>query len=197
MYLKVCQITVQVTCLERLQTSRFELKFSGPYCLTSTTMAPGVTTGNFSLTLSPCWKDSQILTKPSQLSNDTVELELDTSGLAQSSRSLQLTCVKAAWVLTLQCFRPTEVIGFSYEDGCQTVYTVRLDPTWDVQTLLRLIEAVTISERQDVRSCGVYASQCPTAWSSCTASLRYFDSPQSALEWPNTKEAIQSKVIQA
>lgn len=156
-------------------------------------MAPGVASGQFSHT----WKDFHILPKRLQLPKDTVELELDTPGLAQTSRSLQLTCVKAAWVLTLQCFRPADVISFSYDDGCQTVYTIRVDPTWDVQTLLRLIEAAAISEGQDVRSCGVYASQFPAARNSCTASLRYFDSPQSALKWPNTKEAIKSKVIQA
>ena len=170
--------------------------FLVPCCLTSITMAPKVTSGQLSHTISPCWEDAHILPKRLQLPRDTVELELDTLGLAQTNRPLQLTCVKAAWVLTLQCFRPTDVISFSYEDGCQTVYTVRVDPTWDVQTLLRLIEAAATSERQDVRACGVYASQFPAARNSCTASLCYFDSPQSALRRPNTKEAIRSKVIQ-
>lgn len=160
-------------------------------------MSPGVTNRQFSRKLSPRCKYSHTLLRRTRLPKDTVELQLDTPSLAEISRSLQLTCVKAAWVLTLQCFRPTDTISFSFEDDYETtVYTVRIDPTWDVQTLLRLIEIAEISEKQDVQSCGVRISQSLAIRNSCTASLRYFNSPQSALKWSNPKEAIKSKVIE-
>lgn len=56
------------------------------------------------------------------------------------------TFLKAAWILTLRCFQPEEVIHMCYDEelvqrsGTPIVFTVRVNPDWNLQSLLEALE---------------------------------------------------------
>lgn len=56
------------------------------------------------------------------------------------------TFLKAAWILTLRCFHPEEVIGIIYNEGMiprpdsSITFNVRVEPSWDVLSLLETLE---------------------------------------------------------
>lgn len=160
-------------------------------------MAPGVTRRQFSRKLSPRWRNPHILLKRIRSPKDTVELELDNAGLKSGSAppELAFSCFKAAWILTLQCFQPTDVISLNYDDGLQTVYTIRVNPEWDLQTFLQLIQDAEWTKDANAQSYGVGISREPSILNSCTASLRYFDQPQGKIKQPSTSDDTKSKVI--
>ncbi|KAL1885141.1 hypothetical protein Plec18167_001798 [Paecilomyces lecythidis] len=74
------------------------------------------------------------------------------------------TFLKAAWILTLRCFRPEEVIQMSYDEGSTlgpgspTVFTVRVNPDWNLRSLLDTLEAPSSS-----LSYGAQVSQLPSS----------------------------------
>lgn len=78
----------------------------------------------------------------------------------------QSTFLKAAWILTLRCFRPEEVISISYDEGLvprphsPIGFTERVEPEWDVWSLLERLERKELGE---VTGSGAV----------CTAALRY------------------------
>ncbi|KAJ6153629.1 hypothetical protein N7470_006588 [Penicillium chermesinum] len=164
-------------------------------------MAPGVARRQFPRQLTPRWKYPHTLPKrialsrQIQLPRDTLELDIDTPGLLGTCTSLHFACLKAAWVLTLQCFQPADVIHFSYEpdNDCPIVYTVRVDPSWDVQTLLQLIESADVSEKRDAQLYGVYASPSPLLEAHVLHFCTILTAPRLDRKWPVTKETTQSK----
>lgn len=56
------------------------------------------------------------------------------------------TFLKAAWILTLRCFHPEEVIGIIYNEGMiprpdsSITFNVRVEPSWDILSLLETLE---------------------------------------------------------
>jgi amino acid adenylation domain-containing protein len=85
----------------------------------------------------------------------------------------QSTLLKAAWVLTLRCFHPEEVIGIIYDEGMiprpdsSIAFTVRVEPDWDIWSLLEVLE---MKERGEETISGAKLSYSRHV---CTASLRY------------------------
>lgn len=92
------------------------------------------------------------------------------------------TFLKAAWILTLRCFRPEEVIQMSYDEGSlaeptiPAIFTVRVNPDWNVQSLLETLEVPSSS-----LSYGARLSQLPFPSSVCTSALRYLTSLEETL----------------
>lgn len=91
-----------------------------------------------------------------------------------ASRSIkESTLLKAAWILTLRCFQPEEVISISYDEGNvpqpnpPIAYTVRVEPDWDVRSLLQTLE---MNKGHEVTSFGAKPSPSRHV---CTAALRY------------------------
>ncbi|OQE24369.1 hypothetical protein PENSTE_c007G00926 [Penicillium steckii] len=98
-----------------------------------------------------------------------------------SSSATDLTFLKAAWILTLRCFEPEDMINLNYDKGTTTqsefsaTYTVRVDPDWDVASLLKVLQPqengkLTSSESQFAHSRSI-----------CNAELRYVTNPSVTL----------------
>lgn len=98
-----------------------------------------------------------------------------------SSSATDLNFLKAAWILTLRCFEPEDVINLNYDKGTITqsefsaTYTVRVDPDWDVASLLKALQPqengkLTSSESQFAHSRSI-----------CNAELRYVTNPSVTL----------------
>lgn len=91
------------------------------------------------------------------------------------------TVLKAAWILTLRCFEPEDVINLSYDRGTiaqsehSSTYTVRVDPDWDVASLVK-----TLQSQENEKLTGS-ESQLPHSRTICTASLRYITNPNRPL----------------
>lgn len=156
-------------------------------------MAPGATRRQFPRKLSR-WKYLSNLPKRVRPPRETVELELDITGLDTGSLADQLVYLKAAWILTLQCFQPREVIQLIFEADALAVHTVRVDPQWEVRTLLEQIEATNLSENHDAQSYRPHSAQASSR-NACTASLRYVGGLEKASNWPIENGASKSKVF--
>ncbi|GAB1192605.1 hypothetical protein APSETT444_001798 [Aspergillus pseudonomiae] len=119
-------------------------------------------------------------TKPIDCFKDAVQLELSRHWpLRQQVKGSAF--LKAAWILTLRCFEPEEVISISYDEesgskaGCSTAFTVRVEPGWDVPLLLETLET---QQKANVSSAG---PQLAHSRSVCTAALRYITNPSPSL----------------
>lgn len=90
----------------------------------------------------------------------------------------------AAWVLTLRRFRPEDVTTLSYEDDSTpsfelpTTFTVRVDPDWDVRTLLETLEIQKTGKVSRLfESNGARNAKPGHSATACTSSLIYTTTP--------------------
>ncbi|GAD99012.1 AMP dependent ligase, putative [Paecilomyces variotii No. 5] len=107
------------------------------------------------------------------------------------------TFLKAAWILTLHCFRPEEVIQMSYEEGSLTgptmpaIFTARVKPDWNVRSLLEILEVPSPSLSYAAR-----LSQLQSPSSVCTSALRYLTVPEETLIQPSSGNGKIDTAIQ-
>ncbi|KAJ5314437.1 uncharacterized protein N7443_001321 [Penicillium atrosanguineum] len=136
-------------------------------------------------------RNALAFTKTAGSSEDASELDLGQFWCSHESLVSQSidksTFLKAAWILTLRCFQPEEVISINYDEGSALkfdpstpmVYTVRVNPEWDVRSLLKALgatEAFAVSSSS--QSYGAQLSQLPLSRHVCTSALRYLATPE-------------------
>lgn len=90
----------------------------------------------------------------------------------------------AAWILTLRRFRPEDVTTLSYEDDSTprfefpTTFTVRVDPDWDVKTLLETLEVQKTGKVSSLfETDGARIAKPGHSATACTSSLIYTTTP--------------------
>ena len=125
-------------------------------------------------------------TKPIDSFKDAVQLELSQhwplrQQISDPGSVRESTFLKAAWILTLRCFAPEEVISISYDEefgsdaGHSTAFTVRVESSWNVPRLIKTLET---QEKANVLSAGPQISH---SRSVCTAALRYITNASPSL----------------
>ena len=94
------------------------------------------------------------------------------------------TFLKAAWILTLRCFHPEEVMSLSYVEESNRrsdppiAFTVRVNPDWDVSSLLEALEMKEFSKvTSSSQSYGARLSDLPQSRHVCNSALRYVTIP--------------------
>lgn len=114
---------------------------------------------------------------------DVVELDLGHSW-SRLRETQALTSIlgtdllKAAWILTLGRFLPEDVTTLSYEDDTfsrfelPAIFTVRVDPDWNVRTLLDKLEVQKASGASSECN-GTQITKPGYFGTSCTSSLIY------------------------
>lgn len=98
------------------------------------------------------------------------------------------TFLKAAWILTLRCFHPEEVMSLSYVEESipkpdpPIAFTVRVNPDWDVSTLLEALEMKEFSNvKGSAHAYGARHSDIPHSRHVCSSALRYVTIPDRLL----------------
>ncbi|KAJ5865372.1 uncharacterized protein N7529_007288 [Penicillium soppii] len=94
------------------------------------------------------------------------------------------TFLKAAWILTLRCFHPDEVMSLSYVEESiprsnpPVAFTVRVNPDWDVSSLLKALEMKEFGTvTSSPQSYGARLSDLPQSRHVCNSALRYVTIP--------------------
>jgi hypothetical protein len=94
------------------------------------------------------------------------------------------TFLKAAWILTLRCFHPEEVMSLSYVEESiprsnpPVAFTVRVNPDWDVSSLLKALEMKEFGTvTSSPQSYGARLSDLPQSRHVCNSALRYVTIP--------------------
>ncbi|KAJ5836536.1 hypothetical protein N7447_002562, partial [Penicillium robsamsonii] len=89
------------------------------------------------------------------------------------------TFLKAAWILTLRCFHP-EVTSLSFVEepiprsDPPIAFTMRVNPDWDVSSLLEALEMKGFSKMtRSSQSYGAQLSDIPQSRHVCNSALRY------------------------
>ncbi|KAJ5362150.1 hypothetical protein N7541_002994 [Penicillium brevicompactum] len=133
--------------------------------------------------------DTLYLQSPTKLIDcfkDAVQLELSQhwplrKQISDTGSVRESNFLKAAWILTLRCFAPEEVISISYDEelgsdaGDSTAFTVRVESSWNVSRLLGTLET---QEKANVLGAGPQISH---SRSVCTAALRYITNTSPSL----------------
>lgn len=140
------------------------------------------------------FRKAQVLAKSICTPEDVSELELgqywtDRTEAMGSPNFKKSTFLKAAWLLTLRCFQPEDLIHMSYDEGLDPesstpmVFTVRVNPDWDVWSLLGNIEAQEPSALPtSSQSYTDQLSQLGPFLHICTSALRYLTVPEQSLK---------------
>ena len=136
-------------------------------------------------------RNALAFTKTAGSSEDASELDLGQFWCSRESLVPQSikksTFLKAAWILTLRCFQPEELISIEYDEGSALksgpstpmVYTVRVNPEWNVQSLLDALEATeAFAVSSSLPSHGAHLSQLPPSRHVYTSALRYLAAPE-------------------
>lgn len=135
-------------------------------------------------------KNALVFTKTAGSSEDASELDLGQFWCSHESLVQQSfkksTFLKAAWILTLRCFQPEELISIQYDEGSALksgstpmVYTVRVNPEWNVQSLLDALEATeAFAVSSSLQPHGAQISQLPPSRHVYTSALRYLVAPE-------------------
>lgn len=133
------------------------------------------------------------ITKSIHSSEGVSELDLGQSwSIAHKDMVFQAikesTFLKAAWILTLRCFQPEEVIHISYDEelaptsGTSIVFIVRVNPDWDIRSLLEALEVTKCpAEPYSSLSYGAWLSEIPSFRHVRTSALRYLTVPEQTL----------------
>ncbi|KAJ5628644.1 hypothetical protein N7490_010872 [Penicillium lividum] len=128
--------------------------------------------------------------------HDFIQIYLDqywSSADTLSAPIKESTFLKAAWILTLRCFQPEEVINMSYEEviprsgssGPPVTFSVRVKPDWDVRSLLETLEVNKSDRVQDSHNYGAV----------CNSALRYVTIPGPPLAPSTSFNGILELVI--
>lgn len=149
-------------------------------------MAPSLVASNTPSTEGfPGLQNPQTFTKSIYSSKDVSEFDLGQYWTTVQSTVVtqpikESTFLKAAWILTLRCFQPEEVIQMSYDEGLAPksgtpiIFTVPVNLDWDVRSLLETLEVEVPSSSL---SYGSQLSQLTPFSSACAAALRYLTIP--------------------
>ncbi|KAJ6120829.1 hypothetical protein N7523_005109 [Penicillium sp. IBT 18751x] len=163
-------------------------------------MAPSLADLDSSLRHKLPGRNSLAVTKTAGSSAEPSELDLGKSWCSNENLVSQSTkksaFLKAAWILTLRCFQPEELISIKYDEGSALesgpgkpmVYTVRVNPEWNVRSLLDAIEATeAFAVSSSIQSYGAQLSQLPPSHHVCTSALRYLAMPEGTLVPSNSE----------
>ncbi|KAJ5884289.1 hypothetical protein N7504_011861 [Penicillium tannophilum] len=135
----------------------------------------------------------QTVTKSIYSPEDVSEIDLGQSwssahGAIEPHAIKASTFLKAAWILTLRCFQPEEVIHMSYDEelvprsGASLVLTVRVNPDWNLRSLLETLEV----EKSPAEPCpsipyGAWLLELPPSRHIRPSALRFLTVPEKTL----------------
>jgi hypothetical protein len=134
------------------------------------------------------------ITKPDYSSEGFIGLELGHYWASTKETKVSVapikdtTFLKAAWILTLRCFHPEEVMSLSYVEETISrsdppmAFTVRVNPDWDVSSLFKALEMKEFSKvTTSLQSYGARLSDLPQSRHVCSTALRYVTFPDQIL----------------